>query len=160
MPSFASTQNVSGKASSPANCRGGRGSNIENMADGGIGNGTSYGVAVPQFSGVGPASSPARWTGPNYGNNWEPEFNSAKSKFRGFFSISGITKDSTGTPIASCDVELFETGSEKFLNRTTSDGSGNYSFVVPSNSGNFWVRAYKVGAPDVAGTTINNIVAV
>ena len=160
MPSFASTQNTSGRASSPANGRGGRGSNIESMADGGIGNGTSYGVAIPNGSGVGPSASPAQRTGPNYGNNWEPEFNSAKDRFKGFFSITGITKDSTGTLIASCDVELFETGSEKFLRKTTSDGSGNYSFIVPNNSSNYWVRAYKVGAPDVTGTTINNIVAV
>jgi hypothetical protein len=160
MPSFASTQNTSGPASSPANGRGGRGSNIESMADGGIANRTSVNVAIINGSGVGPAYSPTRWTGPNYGTSWEPEFNSARDRFKGSFSISGITKDSTGTPIASCDVELFQTGSEKFLGRTTSDGSGNYSFVVPTNSGNFWVRAYKVGAPDVAGTTINNIVAV
>ena len=160
MPSFASTQNVSGPSSSPALGRGGRGSNVENMADGGIGNRTSAGVAIPLGSGVGPSYSPAKGTGPNYGDNWEPEFNSTKQKFQGSFSISGVTKDSTGTPIASCDVELFETGSEQFLQKTTSDGSGNYSFVVRSNSSNYWVRAYKVGAPDVAGTTINNIVAV
>jgi hypothetical protein len=160
MPSFASTQNTSGPASSPANGRGGRGSNIESMADGGIANRTSVNVAIINGSGVGPAYSPAQRTGPNYGDSWEPEFNSSRDRFRGFFSITGVTKDSTGTPLASVDVELFNTGSEQFLQKTTSDGSGNYSFVVPGNSSNYWVRAYKVGAPDVAGTTINNIVAI
>ena len=89
-----------------------------------------------------------------------PTFNSQSQKFKGYFTISGITKDSSGSSLGSCDVTLYQTGSDSVLGKTVSDGSGNYSFSISSNSGNFYVVSYKSGSPDVAGTTVNTLVAI
>jgi hypothetical protein len=73
-------------------------------------------------------------------------------------SISGITKDSTGTPLGNCAVALYRTVDDLFLERVTSDGSGNYSFSSVGLGEAYYVVAYKAGAPDVAGTTVNTLV--
>ena len=72
-------------------------------------------------------------------------------------TISGITKDSTGSALGSCMVQLFRTPSDQFVGEMLSDASGNYSFDNPG-SGPFYIVAYKAGAPDVAGTTVNTLV--
>lgn len=72
--------------------------------------------------------------------------------------ISGVTKDSNGTPLAACAVDLFRTLDDALVQRTTSDALGNYLFLHPG-SGPFYLVAYKAGAPDVAGTTLNTVVA-
>jgi hypothetical protein len=77
------------------------------------------------------------------------------------FVISGVTRDSTGSPLGSCKVELFETATDKKANETYSDGSGNFTFTVHFNdTQQFYLVAYKNGSPDVAGTTIDEIQAV
>ena len=81
-------------------------------------------------------------------------------KFYGTFSISGVTKDSSGAPLGGCAVHLFESATDAELAETVSDGAGNYTFALRTNSGFFYVVAYKPGAPDVAGTTVNTLVAV
>lgn len=75
------------------------------------------------------------------------------------FRISGQTLDSGGSALASCIVQLFRTGDDSLVAETTSDGSGNYSFTLPYNSGTFYAVAYKQGSPDVMGTTVNTLVA-
>lgn len=71
--------------------------------------------------------------------------------------ITGITKDSAGAVLGTCSVKLFRTSDNAFLFETISDGSGNYSFII-GEAGPFYVVSYKVGAPDVAGTTLNTLV--
>lgn len=74
------------------------------------------------------------------------------------FSISGITKDSTGTPLGSCVVDLFTTPDDVIRDTTTSNASGEYTLsgnVTPST--NQYAVAYKAGSPDVAGTTVNTL---
>lgn len=73
--------------------------------------------------------------------------------------ITGVTKDSTGASLGSCVVQLFRTSNDQLIEESTSDGSGNYSFA-PTDYGPFYVVAYKAGAPDVAGTTVNTLVGV
>lgn len=70
--------------------------------------------------------------------------------------ITGITKDSTGTPLSSCVVDLYRTENESWIARTNSDGSGNYSFQILVG-GPFFIVAYKAGGTDVAGTTVNTL---
>lgn len=48
--------------------------------------------------------------------------------------ISGQTLDSAGAPLASCLVDVFYDGSDMLVVQTVSDGSGNYSVTVPTNS--------------------------
>lgn len=73
------------------------------------------------------------------------------------YTISGVTKDATGAALGTCDVRLFNTATNVMEQITTSDASGNYAFVVDKTQTWFTV-AYKVGAPDVAGTTVNTLV--
>ncbi len=73
------------------------------------------------------------------------------------YTISGVTKDSTGAALGVVTLDLFDTRTDALIATTTSDGSGNYSFGV-SGGGSYYLVAYKAGVPDVAGTTINTLV--
>jgi hypothetical protein len=72
--------------------------------------------------------------------------------------ISGVTMDSAGNPLAGVTVDLFQTGGDRITLTTISDAAGNYRFDNPG-SGPFYIVAYKPGSPDVAGTTVNTLVA-
>jgi hypothetical protein len=72
--------------------------------------------------------------------------------------ISGVTRDSTGAPLAGCQVDLYlygGTGQDTQVDSVVSDGSGNFSFGA--TAGPYYIVAYKAGAPDVAGTTVNTL---
>lgn len=71
--------------------------------------------------------------------------------------ISGITKDSAGSVLASCTVSLYRTSDDSLMERTTSDGSGAYSFSAIGLSETYYIVAYKAGSPDVSGTTVNTL---
>lgn len=73
------------------------------------------------------------------------------------FAIVGVTKDSTGAALASCRVVLFRTADDSIAAQTVSDGSGNYR-VDASPAIAHYAVAYKAGAPDVSGVTINTLV--
>jgi hypothetical protein len=72
------------------------------------------------------------------------------------FLIFGVTKDSTSTPLAACTVQLFQTVGDVFVGELVSDASGNYAFTVSPGIA-YYIVAYKAGAPDVAGTTVNTL---
>lgn len=158
MPSFASTQNPSGRGAVNSGPRGGRFNNVEDvalqsiLAQAGQGTGPNSGGPPTRDS-----SNGAKWTGPN---QYGPFFNSARDRFKGSFSITGVTRDSTGVALGSCVVDMFQTGGDIFVTTTTSDGSGNFTLATPNNSGTFYLVAYKPGSPDVAGTTVNTLTAV
>ena len=71
-------------------------------------------------------------------------------------AITGVTRDGTGAALGSCVVDLFYTSNDTLRAQTTSDGSGNYSFIVGPGAKHYMV-AYKPGSPDLAGTTVNTI---
>lgn len=71
---------------------------------------------------------------------------------QGNFSFNAVTRDSTGVALAGCDVYLFLAGSNIFVAKTTSDGSGNYHFDNPG-SGPFYLVAFQGITP--TGTTSN-----
>ena len=73
--------------------------------------------------------------------------------------ITGVSRDSTGAPLGNCDLDLYITHVDVLAAQTTSDASGNFTFANPG-SGPFYIVAYKTGSPDVAGTTVNTLVAV
>lgn len=85
-------------------------------------------------------------------------FNSPRA-FYGAFHISGVTRDSTGAALGNCTVHIYDTGTDTKQATTVSDGSGNYSVSLATNSGFFYVVAYLPGSPDVAGTTVNTVTA-
>jgi hypothetical protein len=71
--------------------------------------------------------------------------------------IVGITRDATGAPLAGCTVDLFRTLDDVKMDTAVSDAGGNFAFSV-SLSTAYYLVAYKVGAPDVAGVTVNTLV--
>lgn len=76
------------------------------------------------------------------------------------FLLTGVTKNSAGAALGGCTVHLFRTSDNALIGATTSDGSGNYSFIVPNGVTSYYVVAYLAGSPDVAGTTVNTLVGV
>jgi len=70
--------------------------------------------------------------------------------------IVGVTRTSTGTVLASCSIDLFETGSDLVKASTVSAADGSFTISNPG-TGPFYLVAYKTGSPDVAGTTVNTV---
>ena len=70
--------------------------------------------------------------------------------------ITGITKDSAGTALGNCQVDLFLTSSDMPQQSVVSDAVGAFSFGNPG-TGPFYMVAYLSGAPDVAGTSVNTL---
>jgi len=82
-------------------------------------------------------------------------------QFTGTFRIVGVSRDSAGAALAFCDVSLFIADAfDQRIATTTSDGSGNYSFSVPSNADRYWVAMYKAGSPNLAGVSDRTLIAV
>jgi hypothetical protein len=76
------------------------------------------------------------------------------------YIISGVTRNSTGTPLETCVVNVFDTVSNTLLATTISDAGGNYSLGVNGLPGlTFYAVAYKAGGTDVEGTTVNTLVS-
>lgn len=74
------------------------------------------------------------------------------------YTITGVTRDSTGAALGSVTVDLFDTASDTIRGTTISDAVGNYLIDAQIDS-TYYLVAYKTGAPDVAGTTVNTIIA-
>jgi len=72
--------------------------------------------------------------------------------------ISGITKDSSGNPLASCTVMLYRTSDNLMREVVISDSAGAYTFSAINDGAQYYAVAYKVGGTDVAGTTVNTLV--
>lgn len=137
MPSFGSTQSVSGP--------------------GGVGHGPAVGarmrvdfVTVCDPVGDGTAAG----TGPSRAG---PSFNSQAQMFRGQYFISGVTRDSALSPLASCRVALYQTRDDVVVNWTTSDEVGAFRFQVSTNYWTYYMGGYLVGSPDRFGTTVNTL---
>lgn len=79
----------------------------------------------------------------------------------GLQRITGIAKDSTGAVLAGATVTLFRTSDNQPCGSTVSGSDGSYVMSVPYGLGEMhFIVAYKAGAPDVAGTTVNTLVGV
>lgn len=72
-------------------------------------------------------------------------------------TITGTTKDSTGNALAGCTVDLFTTVDDVKIATCISDAAGFYAFDATA-AGPYYLVAYKAGAPDVAGTSVNTLV--
>lgn len=73
--------------------------------------------------------------------------------------ISGITRDSGGAVLGNCTVWLFKTSNKLFIEETTSNASGEYSFDGILTGVSYFVRAFKDGAPNIFGTTDDDLEA-
>lgn len=73
--------------------------------------------------------------------------------------LTGISRDNTGAVLGNCQVLVFRTNDKGLEIETVSDGSGNWSVLVSQSRTHFFV-AYKAGAPDVFGTSLNDRVPI
>jgi hypothetical protein len=62
-----------------------------------------------------------------------------------YLHVFGVTKDSTGTPIGNCELDLFNSATDMVMEQTMSDANGNYDFRSASLTTNYYVVAYKLG---------------
>lgn len=106
--------------------------------------GKRHGAPRPNFADLYPVASGRAFRSPAFS--------------RQGYTITGVTKDSTGVALGGVTVQLFLTNGDIFVEEKVSDGSGNYSFGA--TAGPYYIVAYKVGAPDVAGTTVNTLTAI
>ena len=75
-------------------------------------------------------------------------------------TLSGVTRNASGAALGSCVVQLFTTSDDKLVKEITSDPTtGAYSIDILV-TGPFYIVAYKAGAPDVSGTTVNTLLGV
>ena len=74
-------------------------------------------------------------------------------------SIAGITRDSNGDALGNCTVWLFKTSDKSYVDSTTSNVSGEYSFDGILAGVYYFIRSYKDGSPNVFGTTDDNLEA-
>lgn len=72
------------------------------------------------------------------------------------YTISGVTQADTGLALGTCVVKLFNAATDLLEQQTTSNAAGAYSFTVDKNQ-SYYEVAYKAGATDVYGTTINTV---
>lgn len=76
------------------------------------------------------------------------------------YTISGVTRDSSGNPLGGCSVEVYESVANLFRGATISDANGNYAVEIAGDRNiTFQAIAYLPGSPDVAGVTVNTLVA-
>jgi hypothetical protein len=78
------------------------------------------------------------------------------------YQLSGITYDSTGSVLASCQVSLFKHaggGVYSYIGTTVSDATtGAYSFTgLSDDDAAYMIVAHKAGSPNVFDVSDNNL---
>ncbi len=76
------------------------------------------------------------------------------------YTLSGTTRNSRGTPLPNVVVDVFNEATEAFLGTATSNASGAYTVTLSASSTAVFAVGYLAGSPDVAGTTLNNLIPV
>lgn len=72
--------------------------------------------------------------------------------------IKGSCVDSSDVAVANATVQAFVTSSDAYAGEGISRDDGTYEVLVEqATSTPHYLVAYKVGAPDVAGTTVNTL---
>jgi len=71
--------------------------------------------------------------------------------------LAGVSRDSAGAALASCQIMIFRSVDKVLIAETTSDGSGVWSVEVPAGSQPFFLVEYKDGVTPVAGTSLNTL---
>lgn len=72
------------------------------------------------------------------------------------YGISGVTRDVYNSPLTFCTVKLFRTVDDRLVYTTQSDGNGQYTVLTPYTD-NHYLVTYKVGPPDMFGSSPNNL---
>jgi hypothetical protein len=86
-------------------------------------------------------------------NDWSPLLRNTVGGHEQYF-LSGVSRDSNGSALANCTVKIFRTINDTKMWELTSAADGTWSIQV-SEPGPFYYVEYKVGPPDLAGTSLN-----
>lgn len=68
--------------------------------------------------------------------------------------VVGVSRDASGAPLGGCTIKIFSTADDVLVATALSDGSGDWT-AYPNQQGPYYFVEYKVGAPDVFGTSPN-----
>lgn len=74
------------------------------------------------------------------------------------FALAGVCRDINSAPVAAAIVHVFDTATNTLQATATADGSGNYTATL-SIAGPLYAVAYHANSPDIAGTTLNTLMA-
>lgn len=69
----------------------------------------------------------------------------------------GVTRDVYGSPLPFAVVKAFLTATDEKTDQVLSDGNGAFTITTPYLGMGHYLVAYKAGAPDVEGTTVNTL---
>lgn len=72
--------------------------------------------------------------------------------------IYGVTRDSAGVILGSCDVHVFRTVDDVEVDQVVSDATTGVYRCAVAGGLTYYVVAYKAGSPDVSGTTLNTLI--
>lgn len=75
------------------------------------------------------------------------------------YSLSGNCYNSRGAAVASATVKIFDTATDTLQATTTSNSGGAYVFTTLTSVGPYYAVAYHANSPDIAGTTLNTLLA-
>lgn len=74
-------------------------------------------------------------------------------------SISGVTRDPSGSIVVSATVHMYRTSDDQILGSTISDAvTGAFTVVSQDDTQTVYLAAYKTGAPDITGATVNTLI--
>lgn len=71
--------------------------------------------------------------------------------------IMGRCKDSDGNGVSGATVQGFVTATDTFERETTANSNGDYELGTQWAGVQHYLVAYRAGAPDIAGTTVNTL---
>ena len=74
------------------------------------------------------------------------------------YAISGVTRDVLGSAVPGVTCHLFVTASDLLLDTVVSDANGVFRLITPLYPDTHYVQAYKAGAPDVSGCSVNTLI--
>ena len=74
------------------------------------------------------------------------------------YSFAGVTRDAYGSPLGGATVKLYHTADDVRVDASVSDASGNYVLYTPYYPDAHYIVMYKVGVPDLMGTTVNTLI--
>lgn len=75
------------------------------------------------------------------------------------YTLSGTCYDINGAVVAAAVVKVFDTATDTLQGENTADGLGAYSVTGMTTQGPLYAVAYHANSPDIAGTTLNTLMA-
>ena len=84
----------------------------------------------------------------------EPKGGGSNSRF----GVQGVTRDVWNAPLGGVLVKLFRTSDDLKVDQIVSDPDGNYLVSTPYYPDAHYIVEYKVGSPDVFGTSVNTLI--